>query len=280
MQLFDLLQRARPPEPWQEGDNIPWHEPGFSERMLKEHLSQEHDAASRRAERIDQHVQWIHNTLLRGNAGSVLDLGCGPGLYSSRLARLGHTCTGIDYSPASIRYARQTAEREQLACVYQLADLRQADFGQQHDLVMLIYGEFNIFRPAHAREILKKALLSLKSGGLLLLEPHTYQAVETLGNEPPVWYTSASDVYSERPHLTFSECYWDAVKKAATVRYFILDLDTCQLTNYAQSFQAYQTEDYVDLLLQTGFQDVQIYPGLTGKQSESASDFIALTAEK
>ena len=39
MQLLELLGRALPPEPWQEGDNIPWHEPGFSARMLREHGS-------------------------------------------------------------------------------------------------------------------------------------------------------------------------------------------------------------------------------------------------
>ena len=40
----------------------------------------------------------------------VLDLGCGPGLYTTRLAKLGHTCVGIDFSPASIAYAKAEAE--------------------------------------------------------------------------------------------------------------------------------------------------------------------------
>jgi len=43
--LTDLINRKMP-EPWAE--KIPWDDPAFSERMLKEHLSQEHDAASRR----------------------------------------------------------------------------------------------------------------------------------------------------------------------------------------------------------------------------------------
>ena len=49
MKLGDLIDRALPPAAWSEGDNIPWHEPGFSERMLAEHLTDAHDAASRRA---------------------------------------------------------------------------------------------------------------------------------------------------------------------------------------------------------------------------------------
>lgn len=38
----------------------------------------------------------------------MLDLGCGPGLYSHRLATLGHRVHGIDFGPASIAYAGPT----------------------------------------------------------------------------------------------------------------------------------------------------------------------------
>ena len=102
MNLLDMINRSSVPVPWAEGDNIPWHDPGFSRRMLKEHLSQDHDAASRRFEKIDRHVNWIHHKVLSGRPTKILDLGCGPGLYASRLAKMGHECIGIDYSPASI----------------------------------------------------------------------------------------------------------------------------------------------------------------------------------
>jgi 2-polyprenyl-3-methyl-5-hydroxy-6-metoxy-1,4-benzoquinol methylase len=77
--------------------------------MLAEHLTQAHDRASRRSTIIDQHTAWIHETLLQWQPATILDLGCGPGLYSNRLAALGHTCVGIDYSPASIAYAQKQA---------------------------------------------------------------------------------------------------------------------------------------------------------------------------
>ena len=95
----------QPPEPWVEGDHLPWDDPGFSERMLQAHLSQRHDVASRRFETIDRHIAWIHDSLLQGRTSRILDLGCGPGFYLQRLAGLGHACVGIDFSPASIAYA-------------------------------------------------------------------------------------------------------------------------------------------------------------------------------
>ena len=105
--LMEIVRRSQTPEPWAEGEKIPWNEPGFSRRMLQEHLSQQHDLASRRAVTIRKHVDWIQRAVLPGGPSRILDLGCGPGLYASRLAKLGHDCTGVDFSPASIEYARE-----------------------------------------------------------------------------------------------------------------------------------------------------------------------------
>ncbi|EBS6152052.1 class I SAM-dependent methyltransferase, partial [Salmonella enterica subsp. enterica serovar Inganda] len=54
---------------------IPWDEPAFSQRMLENHLSQDHDWASRRQIVIEQQVGWIARQLPAG--ARILDLGCG-----------------------------------------------------------------------------------------------------------------------------------------------------------------------------------------------------------
>jgi 2-polyprenyl-3-methyl-5-hydroxy-6-metoxy-1,4-benzoquinol methylase len=161
MNLLELTNRPSYPEPWSEGDNIPWSDPDFSERMLKEHLSQDHDAASRRGEIIDQHVAWIHSEVLSGASSKALDLGCGPGLYTSRLAKLGHECVGIDYSPASVAYAAEHARGEDLRCEYRQEDIREAEYGESFGLVMLINGELNVFAPEDAKGILRKCHAAL-----------------------------------------------------------------------------------------------------------------------
>jgi SAM-dependent methyltransferase len=187
MNLADIVSRACPPEPWAEGDNLPWNEPGFSGRMLREHPSQAHDAASRRMETIDRQVARIFGHVLGGQPSRVLDLGCGPGLYRQRLAALGCTCTGVDFSPASIDYAERQAQAAGLPCAFHLGDLRQAEFGEGYDLALLLYGEANVFRPDDLRLILQKAHVALRPGGQLLLEPHTFEAVEVIGREPATW---------------------------------------------------------------------------------------------
>jgi SAM-dependent methyltransferase len=280
MQLLDLIDRSAVPEPWSEGDNIPWHEPGFSHRMLKEHLSQDHDAASRRFAKIDRHVAWIHGQLLSANPTRILDLGCGPGLYASRLARLGHECVGIDYSPASIAYAVGQAEEENLACTYRHQDIRAAEYGTGYGLAMLIHGEFNVFRPAHIRAILQKAHRALADGGLLLLEPHTFSAVQEIGQRPPSWYSAKAGLFSDEPHLVLTESFWHAEHKATTVRHFIVDAPTGDVTRHAQSFQAYTDEQYRAVLSECGFDDVEFFPSLTGSEDESQASLFAIVAQK
>jgi SAM-dependent methyltransferase len=279
MTLSDIVERVPDPQPWAEGDNIPWHEPGFSRRMLREHLSQAHDAASRRLEIIDRHVRWIHGDLLQGQPTRILDLGCGPGLYAQRYARLGHECVGIDYSPASIDYARQQAAGADLACTYVQADIREAAYGRDFGLVTLIFGELNVFCPQDARLILAKAHEALVADGLLLLEPHTFAAVQKLGLESASWYSSPGGLFLERPHLCLQEGLWAEAGHTATIRYFVVDAASGQVTRYAQTMQAYSDDEYRALLRECGFGDVEFVASLSGG-SDVMDELFAIVARK
>ena len=151
---------------WRGAYKIPWDDPGFSRRMLREHLSQAHDMASRRFEWIDKQVAWIHEHLLGGRPSRILDLGCGPGFYSHRLAARGHRCHGIDFGPASIEYARE--HNPALSqCTFALGDIRHTPFGGPYDLAMILFGEFNVFSPGEAAAILHNVRASLRPEGRL-----------------------------------------------------------------------------------------------------------------
>jgi SAM-dependent methyltransferase len=199
---------------------------------------------------------------LGGRAARVLDLGCGPGLYTSRLARLGHRCVGIDYSPASIAYAR--AEADGPACRYELADLREAELGADFDLAMLIFGELNVFPAEQAAALLARARAALAPGGALLLEAHTYAAVREIGQGPPEWRTAASGLFAPTPYLWLSENFWHDERCAATTRHYVIDLASAAVTRYAQSFQAYTEDEYEALLRGCGFAELVFFPALTG----------------
>jgi SAM-dependent methyltransferase len=278
--ITDIIHRNLTPAPWSEGDNIPWNEPGFSERMLTEHLTQEHDAASRRFEKIEQHVAWIHQQAFGGQPGKLLDLGCGPGLYASRLTRLGHQVTGIDYSPASITYARNQAAQQGQRISYIHADIRETEFAGPFDRAMLIFGETNVFRPVDIRLILRKILAALKPGGMLVLELHTYEFVKQIGQAGSSWYASESGLFSPDPHLVLTENFWDEEQSVATIRHYMVEAATGNVIRYAQSLQAYTNEGYRSLLADCGFEDVRFYPSLTGKPNPEQTGLFVIAAVK
>lgn len=278
MNLADMIHR-QVALPWAEGDNIPWNDPGFSKRMLNEHLSQEHDHASRRSSIIDQHVAFLHHTFLHEKPGRVLDLGCGPGLYSQRLAKLGHQVQGIDFSPASIDYAEQQARKEETDCVFTQADIREAPFGvQQYDLAMLIFGEFNVFKPLDGALILKKAYQALKPGGFLVLEPSVPETLSIVGQAQATWYSSESGLFSDQPHLVLQEVFWEETERIVTRRYYCIDAATGAVERYASSLKAYEAAEIEQMLFQVGFGHVQCFPSLDG--SNQTGDFFVISAQR
>ncbi len=280
MILQDIIDRTMPPIPWADGAKIPWHEPAFSQRMLDEHLSQAHDAASRRFATIDKHVAWISGTLLGQKPSRILDLGCGPGLYTERLTRLGHDCVGIDFGPASIDYAQTQATADNLLIDYRHKDIRQAACGTGFDLVMLINGEFNVFRPEEASDLLRKSWQALREGALILLEPHTFAGVQRKTDAPTRWTAAAKGLFSNTPHLWLQECFWDEESQTTITRHYIIDAATAAVARHAETLQAYADAEYQQLLRSAGFDNIRRFSSLTGGTDSVQEDVFVLVAQK
>ena len=171
--LWRIYSRPEIPKPWQGGGNLPWNEPEFSQRMLREHLDESHGAASRvtkeRLMLIDKMWSWFE---LR-NSSNLLDMTCGPGLYAVEFARRGSQVTGIDFGPASIAYARELAIREGVdrACHFIERDVRSISLEpHSFDAATFIYGQLTVFPREDAQFLLTKIAAALKPGGRLCIE--------------------------------------------------------------------------------------------------------------
>jgi len=171
MKLSDVLERSWPAVPWEDTPGLPWGERGFSERVLGEHLSQETDLATRTTPHIHAHVDWLIGGVLGKSEGRVLDLGCGPGLYLHELARRGVTGHGVDLGPASIDHAREVADDEGLACTFEVGDVTRAAFDGPFDLIMMIFGQYNVFTREQALDFTQRAHQALAPGGKMVVEP-------------------------------------------------------------------------------------------------------------
>ena len=245
----------RDENPWQGDYKIPWNDPAFSGRMLAEHLSQEHDLASRRSEWIDRQVEWIHRDLLGNCPARILDLGCGPGFYSHRLAALGHRCVGIDFGPASIEYAN-SHKPVGACCEFLLGDLRQEDFGGPFDLAMMLYGEFNVFSQKEISHIMQKANSSLVVGGKLLAEIQTPESVEQLGRAETTEQSFASGLFSDGPYRCRVESFWRDDQKVAVQNFTVIEEGTEQPRIYRNTTKAWSKTEVEECLEGVGFCEV------------------------
>lgn len=115
--ITQLINLQHKPAPFTHGEALFWDDPHISSQMLQVHLHPDIDAASRKVETIDSSVEWLPQTLRLETGASLLDLGCGPGLYACRFARAGFRVTGVDYSRRSIEYASKYAKEHDLEIV-------------------------------------------------------------------------------------------------------------------------------------------------------------------
>jgi SAM-dependent methyltransferase len=155
--LWRIYNRPDPSPLWQNGGNLPWNDPDFSARMLREHLDESHGAASRQAAERAAQLDWLWAALRLEPGSVVLDLTCGPGLYAVPLAERGCRVTGVDFGPASIAYARQLASAAGVddRCTFIEQDVRLYEPpAGQFDAVLFLYGQLAVFPPEDAAALL------------------------------------------------------------------------------------------------------------------------------
>ncbi|MBN4064681.1 class I SAM-dependent methyltransferase [Dehalococcoides mccartyi] len=278
MKITDIVNRQIPALPWDEGEKIPWDEPEFSERMLKEHLSQDHDLASRRFEIVHRQVDYIERLGGADRDLKILDLACGPGLHSLDFARRGHSTFGIDFSPASIAWAKNEAKEHSLDSQFLHSDIRTADFGSGYDVAMLLFGEMNVFSSEDLRKIIGKARRALKQGGVLLLEPHFSAAVRENFEGTPSWSANKSGLFSAHPHMLLEEGFWHEDDQTAVKRWYLVDAESGEVSIYSQTVVTYAEADLVTLVESEGFTVSESPSGwATGNEGQS-TNFYQLVA--
>ena len=112
------------------------------------------------------HWGWVTDALRPALGWSALDIGCGGGLLTEPLARLGFAATGLDASPDAIAVARAHAAQAGLAIAYRAGSVEAlAAEGARFDLVTCMEV---IEHVADVPAFLRAVAMLLAPGGLLL----------------------------------------------------------------------------------------------------------------
>jgi SAM-dependent methyltransferase len=275
--LQKIYRRELPPEPWQHGGNLPWDDPEFSERMLAEHLDQTHGAASRPLLEIRAQVERMAKWLGLAPGNRLLDVTCGPGLYAAEFAHRGVAVAGIDFSPASIRYARTHCLG--LSCEFTLGDVRQMDFtGRDYDAAIYLYGQFAVLPPDSAQDVLRRIHDALRPGGRILLE--ILDEAHYDQEDGNWWYTDQGGLWGDFPFLHLGERAWYSDQQVSVERYHILNLETGEMRVYTLSDQMYAVAGMSTLLAAAGFANIQTYPAWDGLPLKDAEEWMVYVAER
>ena len=276
--ISQLIELQQMPAPFTPGEPLFWDDPHISTQMLEMHLNPDVDAASRSPETIDSSVKWLIENLSLKAGNSVLDLGCGPGLYASRFARAGLQVIGVDYSHRSIDYATSYATENNLDITYRYQNYLELSDENKYDLALLIYGDFCPLNPQQRAALLHNVHHALKPNGKFVLDVSTRECRRKHGNKND-WYALQSGFWKPGPHLVLEEGFDYPEQSIWLDQYTVIEADG-KISVYRNWFQDYTPETITVELERGGFSIESLWGDLTGRPHTPESEWIGLVTCK
>jgi len=100
------------------------------------------------------------------NKTKILDIGCGGGLISEGVSKLGAKVTGIDFIKENIKVAKKHAKKNNLNINYFVKDFEKEKISSRFDVIII----FEVLEHLNDWELfLQKIRLNLKNNGILII---------------------------------------------------------------------------------------------------------------
>ena len=113
-------------------------------------------------------IKYILDALNKKNLNNtkILDIGCGGGLVSEGLSKIGATVTGIDFIKENINVAKMHAKKNNLKINYFVKDFEKEKITSKYDVIIILEVLEHL---NNWEEFVKKIKLSLKRNGILII---------------------------------------------------------------------------------------------------------------
>lgn len=246
--------------------------------MLSTHLDPNTDLTSRKPETIEKSVAWRMTELGLQSGDHLLGLGCGPGLYASRFAKLGVRVTGVDYSRRSIDYARENAKMHDLDITYRYQNYLELEDENLYDAAALIFGDYCVLKLEDRKKLLANVQRALKPDGLFVFDVTTPKLRYHQGDKSS-WHVTDAGFWRPTPHLVLEIGFAYPEEKIYLDRYIVIEGDGV-LTVYCNWFQDFDREMIVNELENGGFQVQSLWGDLTGTPYEESSEWMGVAAHR
>lgn len=259
--LLRILQKK--PKLYEKTQYNIWDNEHVSKGMLQAHLNESLDSASRNIKFVNSSVNWISILFPPTRYHNLLDLGCGPGIYTERFYQKGYHVTGIDISKRSIDYARQFAKKNEMNIHYILGNYIELEFQRSYDLITLIYCDFGVLSPHERYTLLKKVYHSLSWQGIFLFDVFTsakYSGYE----EKHTWEAQNNGFWSSSPHLCLHSFYrYDEESTYLNQYTIVTENEICLFNVWEHTFTFQELEDDLKMI---GFRDICFYGNVAGEK--------------
>ena len=255
-----------------------WTEEHTSAQMLGYHLNAEVDLSSRNTGFIERSVDWIISEFVTAPGTRIADFGCGPGLYTTRLAQRGADVTGIDFSRRSIDYAREVAVNERLDIRYVTQDYLEFETEERFDLVLMIMCDFCALSPAQRKKLLVTFHTVLKAGGSVLLDVYSLNAFDERQEAATYEKNLLDGFWSPHEYYGFLNIFKYEQEKVILDKYTLIEKSRKRLVyNWLQYFSAETLEKEFE---DNAFEVTGLYADVAGKPFGPKSTEFAVVAKK
>ena len=200
-----------------------WTDEYTSKQMLSFHLNSDVDASSRKLSFINRSADWIISQFDIREGKSVIDFGCGPGLYTERLARTNATITGIDFSKNSIEYAKNRARDERLHINYIHQNYLEFTSSEKYDLIIMIYCDFCVLNPKQRKSLLEKFRTLIKPDGSILLDVSSLKAFDRTTEKALYRINPENNFWSKEKNHEFLNIFKYDAEKVTLDKYIIIE---------------------------------------------------------
>ena len=259
MNIVNLIKKTTKPGIYTKGTAVMWQDAYIADHLLDTHLNQELDLASRKESTIELTIDWILDKA-SGSPLNVLDLGCGPGLYTEKLAEKGHNVTGIDFSKKSIRYAIASAAKKGLDINYFEQNYLELEADGLFDLVMMIFTDFGVLLPEERKALTEKVFKVLKPGGVFIFDVlnENYPV-----NEPGTksWEVVEKGFWRDRPYLALTESFYYEAEKVSLSQHVITD-ETGSVDVYRFWIHSFSHKALKNELAESDFKAIDCYENI------------------
>lgn len=255
-----------------------WTDEHISKGMLDAHLNPNLDAATRPHSYVQEIAKWIRSVAPPDRHPTLLDLGCGPGIYTELFHAAGYQVTGVDFSKRSVVYAINSAKEKGMQIKYRVQDYLTLDYTSQFDVITLIYYDFGVLSPGDRQVLLEKIRAALKPGGLLIFDVYTPQHLAEREESTSWGYESQGSFFSPQPHICLSEFLLYKEKRVLCDRHIIIsDQGVKSFNIWEHTF----TKDELSQDLSTaGFAVKGIYGNMAGAEYCENGKEMCIVAKK